>query len=189
LGERVAGSAVDVSDERRVERFFAQVGGFDHLVCTASDVALGPVVDSDSAPARALVESKLWGQHYAVKHGAPQLGRDPSITLFSGTVSARPMEGAAAYAAAAVEALTRVLALELRPVRVNTVVPGVVDTPAWGGLLGEEQKATFFDRTASSLPVGRIGRPEEIADAVLFLIKNGFVSGTTLVVDGGHRLV
>ena len=90
---------------------------------------------------------------------------------------------------AATEAAARIWGLELAPVRVNTIVPGIIDTPVWPSLMGPDGAQAAHIGFAEQLPVGRVGTPEDVAKAVLFLIDNGFVSGTSLVVDGGHRLV
>jgi NAD(P)-dependent dehydrogenase (short-subunit alcohol dehydrogenase family) len=87
-----------------------------------------------------------------------------------------------------VEAFGRSLAVELAPIRVNTIVPGLIDTPLLNLVLGERREA-FMAQAAAQLPVRRVGRPEDIADAVLFLMKSGFVTGITLTVDGGRLLV
>ena len=88
----------------------------------------------------------------------------------------------------AVEAFARSLAIDLAPIRVNTIAPGLIDTPLIDELAGEMKQA-IVEREASRLPVKRIGTPEDIADAVLFLMKNGFVTGITLTVDGGRLLI
>jgi NAD(P)-dependent dehydrogenase (short-subunit alcohol dehydrogenase family) len=87
----------------------------------------------------------------------------------------------------AVDFLTRSLAVELAPIRVNTISPGVIDTGAWDSL-GDEGKRDYFDHVSSSNPAGRIGTPEDIASAVLFAMTNTFLTGMTLKVDGGEPL-
>jgi NAD(P)-dependent dehydrogenase (short-subunit alcohol dehydrogenase family) len=103
----------------------------------------------------------------------------------------RPRRGGSPVSAAsagAVEALARNLAVELAPVRVNTIIPGLVDTPLVATLFGEGHQAAM-EAAGKSLPVGRVGQPEDLADAVLFLMGNGYVTGINLVVDGGRLLV
>ena len=127
-----------------------------------------------------------------VHHALPHISPRGSITLFSGTVTQKPLPGATMFAAvgAATEAAGRIWALELAPLRVNTVVPGVIETPAWEALLGSPEAARAqLDAIAESLPVKRVGTADDIAKAVAFLIDNDFVNGASLVVDGGHRLV
>lgn len=188
----VSGHVLDVTDDGSVEQFFAQVGGFDHLVTPAATSMFAPIAGMDFEAARSILESKQWGQMLCVHHALPHISERGSITLFSGTVTQKPLPGATMFAAvgAATEAAGRIWALELAPIRVNTIVPGVIETPAWEGLLGSADAAkTQLDAIAESLPVKRVGTPEDIAKAVAFVIDNGFVDGVSLVVDGGHRLV
>jgi NAD(P)-dependent dehydrogenase (short-subunit alcohol dehydrogenase family) len=182
---------LDVSDESMVQSFFAEFGIFDHLVTAASAVVMGPALEMPTEAFRALVDSKLYGQFLVARYAAPHIGANGSITFFSGTVTQKPMAGATAYAAvgAAAEAMARILAFELAPRRVNTVVPGIIDTPAWDSLFDAATKSAVLSQIAASLPVRRVGTPDDIADAVVFLMRSGFVNGTSLVVDGGHRLI
>ena len=191
LDNKVEARELDVTDESAIIRFFSDFGPFDHLVTAASTAAMGPAVDMPTAAFRALVDSKLYGQFLVARHAAGHIAAHGSITFFSGTVTQKPILGATAYAAvgAAAEAMARMLAFELAPRRVNTVVPGVIDTPAWDSLFDANTKSAVFSQIASSLPVRRLGTPDDIAQAVLFLISNGFVDGASLVVDGGHRLI
>jgi NAD(P)-dependent dehydrogenase (short-subunit alcohol dehydrogenase family) len=106
----------------------------------------------------------------------------------SGLYAIRPgvASAMAAAAVAAVEGMTRALALDLAPVRVNAVAPGLIDTPLWDAF-GSHREAVLA--RGARLPVGRIGRPEEVAAAVIFLMTNGFVTGTVLRIDGGGALI
>jgi NAD(P)-dependent dehydrogenase (short-subunit alcohol dehydrogenase family) len=137
------------------------------------------------------VESKQWGQLLCAREGVKRLRETGSITLFSGTVTQKPHAGGSVFAAvgAASEAMGRVWGLELAPMRVNTVVPGVIDTRAWPDILGDDAANTTLETIADALPVGRVGTADEVAKAVVFLIDNGFVDGISLVIDGGHRLI
>ncbi len=113
-----------------------------------------------------------------------------SITFFSGVLSRRPGRNAAGLAAvnAAVEGLTRALALELGPdIRVNCLSPGMVDTEAYAAM-PEQRRAAMLAETGASLPVRRTGTPEEIADGVLALASNGYITGHVLDIDGGHMV-
>ncbi|SEP94049.1 SDR family oxidoreductase [Thalassovita taeanensis] len=191
LDGNVSGYVMDLTNADDVAAFFGKVGAFDHLVTPAATGMFAPVRDMDWDAARALLDSKQWGQMLCVHHGAKHIKETGSITLFSGTVTQKPLAGATMFAAAgaATEAAGRIWAFELAPVRVNTIAPGVIDTGVWAGIMGEEAAAGVKESIAQSLPVKRIGAPKDIAKSVAFLIDNSFVNGITLVVDGGHRLV
>lgn len=191
LSGNVSGHVLDLLDPAAIETFFKKVGPFDHLVTPAAIGMFSPLRELDIARARELLESKQWGQLLCVHYGAKQMSGTGSITLFSGTVTQKPLPGATMFAAvgAATEASARIWGLELAPIRVNTIVPGVIETRVWSDIMGEEAAAQTLGAIAPSLPVGRIGTADEIAKAVVFLIDNGFVDGISLVVDGGHRLI
>jgi NAD(P)-dependent dehydrogenase (short-subunit alcohol dehydrogenase family) len=140
--------------------------------------------------ARALVDTKLLGPWLVAKHAGPRLNPTGSITFTSGIAAYRPGPGASMIAAAngALEALARALALELAPIRVNVLSPGWVDTPIWDTIAGDN-KTERLAAMAKRLPVGRIGQPTDIAEGFIALMRNGFITGTLLHVDGGHRLV
>lgn len=185
-------AACDVTDERQVARLFETTGPLDHVVSTAADIAgayeLLPALDV--AAVRRVIDSKLIGPLLLAKHGAPRLSSRGSITFTSGIAGYRPAARGAAVAAAngALASLAYALAVELGPIRVNVVSPGWVDTPIWANVAGDA-KAAALDAMAKRLPVGRTGLPADIADAIRFLMHNGFATGTVLHVDGGHRLV
>ncbi|MEG4579030.1 SDR family oxidoreductase [Microcoleus sp. MON1_C5] len=180
----------DIADEDAIAALFEEVGTFDHLVITAADLAYAPIQDFDSADAHKIVNSKILGAFYVAKHAASRLNKDGSITFFAGVAAWKPSPGASMVATAngAIAAFAQTLALELAPVRVNVVSPGVVETPSWNGMPEAERQA-FFTDLAQKLPTRRIGQPEDLADAVLFLMKNSYTTGTVLHVDGGHRLI
>lgn len=190
LGEGVGTVVLDAADEAGTADFFAGLDSLDHLFITAGTL----VLDSRLAPATATLapalETRFWGAVHAARYAAPKMRAGGSITFMSGTAGRRPLPGAAVATAScgAVDALARALALDLAPLRVNTIQPGYVDTPLFDDLFGAERDA-ILAAAGARLPVGRIGRPEEIADAVLFLMGNGYVTGINLVVDGGGLLV
>lgn len=188
VGPRARSIAMDVTDEEAVREAFASVGVFDHLVTAAAGTDRGAIVDTDYARARALFDAKFWGQHHCLKHGAPHLRETGSVTLVSGWISRKPMRETGTLAAVdgAIESLTRVAALELAPVRVNVVTPGQIDTPLWGARLDAAGRSEYFASLASKLPVGRAGRPEDVAHALLFAMTNGFTTGAVIDVDGGQ---
>jgi NAD(P)-dependent dehydrogenase (short-subunit alcohol dehydrogenase family) len=178
---------VDVSDEQSVKRLFSQIGLFDHLVVTGSSVRTGPLRELSLTDARASMDSKFWGQYMAARY--VQIRPNGSITFFSGILSRRPSAGLASLAAinAAVEALGRALAVELAPVRVNVVSPGLTDTPAHAGMPDDARMRMFAAAAKRSL-VGHVGRPEDIASLALELMCNSYITGVVVDVDGGGLL-
>lgn len=184
--------AADVSREEQVIELFGRVGSLDHIVSTAADIegAYQLVSALDLGAAQRVVDSKFYGPLLLAKHGAPKLAATGSITVVSGIAAYRPAPRGAVVAAinAALEGLVRALAIELAPIRVNAVSPGWIDTPIWTAVAGDK-KDEVMGAMAKRLPVGRIGRPEDIADAIVFLMGNTFTTGSVLHVEGGHRLI
>jgi NAD(P)-dependent dehydrogenase (short-subunit alcohol dehydrogenase family) len=182
---------VDARSEASVAEALAQIGELDHLVYTAGDsVAPRPLNEVPLDEARRLFDVRFWGAVAAVRHAAPRIRAGGSVVLTSGTVAVRPPAGAAlmAGAAAAIEGLTRGLAVELAPVRVNAVRPGAVHTPMWGAA-PEPQRSALLGALAERTLTKTVGEPGEIAAAHLYLMDNRFVTGTVLTVDGGAVLV
>lgn len=181
---------LDFRTEEKVADFFKQVGDFDHLVVTAGDGAMGLFSDLPVANAREAFDSKFWGQYLTVRAALPHLNKAGSITLTSGVYGVRPPKGATTLAAinSAIDGLVRGLAVELSPTRVNVVSPGIVDTPIYAGM-PEQQRQEMFNGIAQQLPVGRVAQPEDIAESYVYLAKNGFTTGSVVLVDGGARLV
>jgi NAD(P)-dependent dehydrogenase (short-subunit alcohol dehydrogenase family) len=187
LGNTASGACVDVTDNTALEAYFANLGAFDHLAVTVGDAMISkPILEMTEAEARAAFEVRFWGQFNAVRAAYPHINRSGSITLVSGLVSRRPMPGRGIYSGVAggLEALVKSFAAELAPVRVNGVCAGVVETELWHRLPEAERKVAF-ERIAARLPVGRVGKPEDIAEAYLYLMRNGYSTGDTIVVDGG----
>lgn len=188
----VKGDVMDLSNPVEIEGFFSRVGPFDHLVTPAASSTTGSIRDLDLMASRELLESKQWGQMLCVHFASQYLRKNGSITLFSGTVSQKPLPGTTLFAAvgAATEAAGRVWANELAPIRVNTLVPGIIATDIWTELSGSQSAAEEqLSAIADQLPVRRVGQAEEVAKAVAFLIDNGFINGSSLVIDGGHRVI
>jgi NAD(P)-dependent dehydrogenase (short-subunit alcohol dehydrogenase family) len=184
--------AVDIAQEGQVAELFGRIGRVDHVVSTAADIdgayELLPALDLKAA--QRVVESKFYGPLLLAKHGAPVLSATGSFTFTSGVAAYRPAARGSVVAGvnAALEGLVRALAIELAPIRVNAVSPGWVDTPIWSFVAGDRKDETL-GAMARRLPVGRIGRPDDIADAISFLLDNTFTTGTVLHVEGGHRLI
>src|SRR5580698_56837 len=191
IGGKAQGHALDVSDERAVEAFFSKLGTFDHLVFTAGDsLHLHDLAATDLQQARHAFELRYWAALAAVKYGSPHIRKEGSIVLTTGIAGQRPRKGwvIAASVCGTIEALTRALAVELAPIRVNAVSPGIVRTNLWQNM-GAEEREALFESVGKSLPVGRVGEASDIAQAYLFLMQEGFSSGQTVVVDGGTVLV
>ncbi|UYY58077.1 SDR family oxidoreductase [Sphingomonas sp. S2-65] len=178
---------LDTGDNEAIERFFAEEAPFDHVVVSAAKTKGGPVGKLPIADAQASMESKFWGAYRIAR--ASRIVDGGSLTFVSGFLSHRPSPTSVLQGAinAAIEALGRGLALERAPVRVNTVSPGLIDTPLYAGM-SDPDRAAMFDRAAARLPVGRIGNPEDVAAAILLLATNPFATGTTLTVDGGASI-
>jgi NAD(P)-dependent dehydrogenase (short-subunit alcohol dehydrogenase family) len=190
VGGEVEGHAVDVSDERALEAFFAKLSRFDHLVYTAGDsLDLHDLARTDLEKARGAFELRYWSALAAVKYGSPSIHKGGSIVLTTGIAGQRPRKGwvVAASVCGTIEALTRALAIELAPIRVNAVSPGVVRTNLWQNMSAAEREH-MYESVGNSLPVGRVGEPHDIAQAYLFLMHEAFGTGQVVVVDGGTVL-
>ncbi|MGI5135738.1 SDR family oxidoreductase [Streptomyces sp. CA-106110] len=191
LPQGATGRLLDASDEDAVRDFFQEIGAFDHLVYTAGEsLLLESLADSELARAKGFLGTRLWGAYTAVKHGVSFLRKGGSVVLTTGTAGRRPLPSftVAASLCGAMESLIRALALELAPIRVNAVSPGVVRTDVWRELPQDEQSG-LFESSAASLPVGRVGEPADIAEAYLYLMRGGYSTGSVVVVDGGGVLV
>lgn len=185
------GQTLDLTDESAVENFFAKLGAFDHLIFTAGDgLRLDDLAATDLQQARRAFELRYWAALAAVKYGSKSIRKGGSIVLTTGVAGQRPHKGwvVAASVCGTIEALTRALALELAPIRVNAVSPGVVRTNLWQNMTAAERER-LYESVGSSLPVGRVGEAHDIAKAYLFLMQEEFSTGQTMVVDGGTVLV
>jgi NAD(P)-dependent dehydrogenase (short-subunit alcohol dehydrogenase family) len=185
------GHAADLTDARALPALFERVGPFDHLVFTAGEaLKLASLASTDPASARRYFELRYWGAFLAAKYGSPGIRPGGSIVFTSGIAGQRPRAGWALGASicSAVEGLTRALAVELAPIRVNAVSPGVVKTPLWGEM-PEADRDALYQQVARTLPVGHAGEPAEIAEAYLYLMRQTYGTGQVLVVDGGALLV
>lgn len=181
---------LDVTKEKEIIQLFNAVGPFDHLVTSAADFVMGPFLKMPLNEAKHFFDSKFWGQYTAAKYGAPHIRKGGSITLFGGVAGQKPFLNFSVGSAinAAIEGLTRSLALDLSPLRVNAISPGTVVTPVWNGM-PEQERLKVFEETAKRLPAKRVGEPEDIAEAVAYLIQCKYATGSIVYVDGGDRIV
>ena len=183
------GRTIDLRDEASVADFFTELGAFDHLAITAGDWDIPMFVstrDLDLAQARDGMAVRFWGVLAAAKHGCRTIAQDGSITLTSGMLTHRPMKGAPFVAAVggAVEYLARGLAMDLSPVRVNAVCPGLVLTDHV-----KQMPEAILQSMVAPLPVPRAASPAEAAKAYVYLMLNDYATGQILPVDGGGLLL
>jgi NAD(P)-dependent dehydrogenase (short-subunit alcohol dehydrogenase family) len=194
LGAGAEGGAVDVRDEQSVAAFFERAGPLDHLAYTAGDWgsfrAPRTMADLDMSVADAVFAVRFWGAVRAVKYASRQIAQDGSITLTDGLIAHRPRKGAALSTAmaGAIEHLGRGLAVDLAPVRVNVVCPGLILTGVWDSI-PEETRQAQLARMTETQPVARVGHPAETTEAYLYLMRGGYTTGQVLKVDGGRSLV
>jgi len=163
----------------------------DHLVLLAGSFVATRVLDGDVAYMQRAFDERMWAAVHAIRALGDRLAKEGSIVLISGTLADRPnAQGTAVLAAAsaAMEAFARGLALELAPIRVNTLSPGPIETPLLYKVLGEASDTVLAAMRAAS-PLKRLGTADEAGAATVFLMANGFMNGATLNVDGGSRLV
>ena len=202
IGNKIQAFVLDVTDEAGMKAFFEKIGPFDHLVTSIADHLVVPIPDGTftegaygsflekNAPlAKRAFEVKFWGQYRAAYYAAPKLREGGSITFFSGCLAGKPERGAVIMGTvnSAVEGLGRALAVELSPIRVNVVSPGLVDTPLHA-VWSQEKRDAVYGALAASLPAKRIGNTEDMAQAVMYLMSNSFTTGSVLHPDGGTTL-
>jgi NAD(P)-dependent dehydrogenase (short-subunit alcohol dehydrogenase family) len=182
---------LDASIEDEVAAFFREVGRFDHLVSTASQGIAGPITRLEADAIGRAFTAKLWAPIFLTKHGAPWIAPEGSFTFFSGIRAARPAAGTSitSLVNGGLEAFAKAMAVELGPVRVNVISPGIVDSGPFWDRLGPEGRERLFADFAQKSPARRIGQPEDVAAAALFAIANPFLTGTVLAVDGGGLLM
>ena len=180
---------VDLTDEGSIAALGERLGSVDHVVSTASARARGRLADLDRDAIRLSFDTKVIGPLMLAKHLAPRMNQGGSFVIFSGVAAAKIAVGTMGVAItnAAADTLARSLALELAPIRVNAISPGVIDTGAWDAF-GEQGKADYFADVSARNPARRIGTPDDIARGVLFALTSTFLTGQTLHIDGGEPL-
>jgi NAD(P)-dependent dehydrogenase (short-subunit alcohol dehydrogenase family) len=184
--------SLDIRDEAAVREAFKNIGNLDHLAVTAAPAlgSWGNFRDADMHGVRSYMEGKFLGSWACARYATPHLASGGSITFLTGGIAMRPKLGFAAVTStfAAVEALSGSLALELAPIRVNTIRPGFVDTEMWG-FMSEEEREGLRAKVRDTFPARRIGTTDDVGHTALFLMTNPYVTGTVLEVSGGERLV
>ncbi|CAG9259411.1 Short chain dehydrogenase [Burkholderia diffusa] len=186
-GAQVRAEALDITDTTAVDAFCARVGQFDHVVISAAKTATGPVRALPLADAQAAMDSKFWGAYRIAR--SIDIAPGGSLTFVSGYLSVRPNASSVLQGAinAALEALARGLALELAPVRVNAVSPGLIATPLWDKLAPDARDAMYAG-AAQRLPARRVGQPEDVANAIVYLATTPYATGSTVLIDGGGAI-
>ncbi|RWL94069.1 SDR family oxidoreductase [Mesorhizobium sp.] len=183
--------AADVTKPETIAAALADIDRVDHLVLLAGTFVAGTILETDVGHLRRAFDERIWAAVHALRALGDRLDADGSVTFISGALSDRPTAyGTAVLAAAsaAMEALGRGLALEMAPRRFNTISPGTTDTPLLARTLGDGRQA-YVEALKEKLPLHRLGTPNEVGAAVVFLMSNGFMNGEVLHVDGGSRLV
>ncbi|MGH6725779.1 MAG: SDR family oxidoreductase [Pseudolabrys sp.] len=180
--------ATDVTNDQSVVDLFRACGPVDHVVVTAAQLRTGPFKTVSMDDVRATMEGKFWGAWRCAR--AAQIKAGGSLTLVSGFLSVRPRPNSAIVSVTngALESLTRALALELAPIRVNCVSPGLIDTPIRAAM-PEAARRDMLAKAAAALPVGRVGLGEDIARQILVFMINGFATGSIIYLDGGALVV
>ena len=187
IGGGAAGVPLDTTDDPALEAFFARQPEWDHIVVSVAAGRSAGIRDMTLQDAYGNMNAKFWTAYKTAKLAT--ITPEGSLTLVSGYLSQRPNKDALLQGCinAALESLGRGLALALSPVRVNTVSPGLIDTPIRAAMPTDRKKA-MLDHAAATLPARRVGQAEDIADAILMLMTNPFTTGSTLFVDGGGMI-
>ena len=189
--DRFEHAVVDITDEPSIRRLFERVGELDHLLVTATPPAKdGPFLQQDLSAAQAIMNGKFFGSWACARHAAPRMRAGGSITFLTGGAAIRPRAGMATVTAtfAALETLSQALALELGPLRVNTLRPGVIDSDMWS-FLDDAGREKLRQKVRETFPARRIGTVEDIGHAAVFLMTNPYVTGAVLEISGGETLV
>jgi len=184
----VTGIAADVTVDDSVVHLFRTIGAADHVVVSAAQLRTGPFRSVAMDDVRTTLEGKFWGAWRVAR--AAEIKAGGSLTLVSGFLSVRPRPNSAIVSAAngALESLTRALALELAPVRVNCVSPGIIDTPIRAAM-PQAAREEMLAKAAAALPVRRVGLGADVAQQIVGCMANGFMTGSIVYLDGGALIV
>jgi NAD(P)-dependent dehydrogenase (short-subunit alcohol dehydrogenase family) len=190
LGGSVRALVADAADEEQVAAVFEPLDRVDHAVVFAGEQPVAALADAELGLFRRAMEARVWGGLLVCKYATPKMPATGSVTFCSGMSAHRPRRDRSigASATSALESFGRAMAIELAPIRVNTICPGPIHTPMLERAFGDNPEAALAAINAR-VPLGRLGTPEEIADAVIFLMGNGYTTGITLHIDGGMTLL
>jgi NAD(P)-dependent dehydrogenase (short-subunit alcohol dehydrogenase family) len=184
--------ALDMRNEASIKEAFEAIGPFDHLVITAGPAigSWGSFMDADMHGVRDYMDGKFMGTWACARYATSYLPSSGSMTFLTGGTGARAKLGLAAVTStfAAVDSLSQSLALELAPIRVNTIRPGFIDTQFWDDLPADQVEA-IRNKVRETFPARRVGTIADIGHAAVFLMTNPYVTGTVLEVSGGELLV
>jgi NAD(P)-dependent dehydrogenase (short-subunit alcohol dehydrogenase family) len=180
---------LDIANESDISQLFTDCHPIDHLVVLGASLSSGAIREATLEELSRPITERILGAIHAIRYAIPKMAGG-SITLTSGLFSTRPVVGMATVAAAVggIEAMTRALALELAPVRINAIAPGYIDTPLLRAAFNDRYEGVVKAQSAT-LPTQRIGTAAETAKAIVFLMTTGFITGEILHLDGGGRLV
>ena len=180
---------VDTHDPDGLGTLFAEAGPIDHLVGAATGATRtnGPFMSQTDDQFRAAFD-KFWGYTHVVRQGVPHVQPAGSITLVSGTPARKCNPGmiSVSCTGCAVEGFIRALTPELAPIRINGVAPGIIDTPMFDHF--GDKKAATLGAIGANFPLGRVGHPSEVAQAIMLCMTNDYMTGVVIDVDGGALL-
>lgn len=185
---RVQTAVADITDTNAIKAIFEPLPSLNHVFVTAGTLSAGPIATTDPQAYTQGVNERIWGYLGVVRAAIPKIAPNGSLIFTSGMLSQRPSAGTAitTMLASAVEGLVRALPFEVAPIRVNAVVPGIVDTPLIDQIAGANKEA-MLAAEAKRVPIGRTGTAGEVADAALFLMTNEYINGESLYLHGGGR--
>jgi len=181
VGNDIETYSFDATSELETETALKEIGDFDHLVITVRpDITPAPFEKTDIKEAKEAFEIKFWGQYQLIQKAQSQINQNGSIIMTTGIAGEKIFKNFSTMAVinSATETLCRSLAIELAPTRVNIVSPGFV-----------APKPKEVEKHAQQFPLGRIASPEEIAETYIYLMASPYITGTSVVIDGGARLI
>ena len=183
-------SQLDTHDVEGLKSLFDSVGNIDHIIAaaTGADRTIAPFMDQTHEQFSEAF-NKFWGYTHVARQGIPYLSEKGSLTLVSGSPARKygPNMSALGCTGGAVENLSRFLAAEIAPKRVNVIAPGTIDTGMWDALPAERREA-MYESAGSRVPLGRVGTSEEVASSIIHVMTNPYITGATIDVNGGQFL-